>query len=89
MKGHLKPLFIQAKVDEIGVNKLLADGGVYVSLMHQSLLKKIGKCGTYLKPHNIVLSNYDGKVGFLLGALQVNLTVGSVTRPTLFMVVPS
>jgi len=45
--------------------------------------------GYKFKTHNIVLSNYEGKAGFSLGALQVNLTVGSVTRPTLFMVVPS
>jgi len=89
MKSHLKPLFIQAKIDEIGVNKVLVDGGVAVNLMPQSLLKKIGKCGTYLKPHNIFLSNYEGKAWFSLGALQVDLTVGFVTRPTLFMVVPS
>jgi len=43
MKSHLKPLFIQAKVDEIGVNKALVDGGVVVNLMPQSLLKRIGK----------------------------------------------
>ena len=89
MKGHLKPLFIQAKVDDIRVNKVLVDGGAAINLMSQSLLKKIGKCDTYLKPHNIVLSNYEGKAGFSLGALQVNLTVGFVTRSTLFMVVPS
>jgi len=88
MKGPLKPLFIQAKVDNIGINKVLVDGDVDVNLMPQSLLKKIGKCGTGLKPHNIVLSNYEGKVGFSLGALQVNLIVGSITIPTLFMVVP-
>ena len=41
------------------------------------------------KAHNIVFSNYEGKFGFSLGALQVNLIVGSVTIPTLFMVVPS
>jgi len=36
------------------------------------------------------LSNYyEGKAGFSLGALQVNLTVGTVTRLTLFMVVSS
>lgn len=27
MKGHLKPLFIQAKIDDIGVNKVLVDDG--------------------------------------------------------------
>ena len=29
-KNHLKPLFIQAKVDEIGINKVLVDGGTAV-----------------------------------------------------------
>jgi len=89
MKGHLKPLFIQAKVDDIGISKVLVDGGGAVNLMPQYFLKKIGKYGTYIKPYNIVLSNYEGKAGFSLGALQLNLTVGSFTRPTLFMVVPS
>jgi len=56
MKIHLKPLFIQAKVDEIGVNKVLVDGGVDVNLMPQSLLKKIEKFNTDLKSRNIVLS---------------------------------
>jgi len=69
MKSHLKPLFIQAKVDGIGVNKVLVDGDVAVNLMPQSLLKKIGKLYTDLKPHNIVLSNYEGKAGHSLGAL--------------------
>jgi len=35
------------------------------------------------------MSNFEGKTGFSLGAFQVSLTVGSVTRSTLFMVVPS
>jgi len=89
MKGHLKPLFIQGNVDDVGVNKVLVDGVAAVNLMPQSFLKMIGKCGTDLKPHNIVMSNYKGKVGFYIVALQVNLTMGSLTRPTLFMVVPS
>ena len=55
----------------------------------QSLLKKIGKFDTDLKPHNIVLSNYEGKVGHSLGAIQVKLTVGTITRRNLFMAVPS
>lgn len=89
MKIHLKPLFIQAKVDDVRVNKVFVDGSATVNLMPQSLLKRIGKCDADLKHHNIVLSNYEGKTGFSLGALQVSLTVGFVTRPTLFIVVPS
>jgi hypothetical protein len=79
MKGNLNSLFIQAKVNDIGVNKVLVDGNATVNLMPQSLLKKIGKCGTDLKPHNIVLSNYEGKDELYLAALLVNLVVGSAT----------
>ena len=77
MRSHHKPLFIQAKVDEIGINKVLVDGGADVNLMPQSLLKRIGK------------TDKDLKAGHSLGALQVSLTMGTMVRPTLFMVVPS
>jgi len=63
MKSHLKPLFIQAKVDDVKVNKVLVDGGVVVNLMPHSQPKRIGKCDADLKPQNIVLSNYEGKLG--------------------------
>ena len=75
MKSHLKPLFIQDKVDEVSVNKVLVDGGAVVNLMSQSLLKRIGQIDKDLKPHNVILSNYEGKAGHSLGALQVILTV--------------
>jgi len=89
MKNHLKPFFVQAKVDEIGINKVLVDGGDVVSLMSESLLKRIGKTDKDLKPHNVIMLNYEGKLGHSLGALEVSLTVGTVVRPTLFIVVSS
>jgi hypothetical protein len=33
MKNHLKALFIRAKVNNVGVNKILVDGGVVVNIM--------------------------------------------------------
>jgi len=69
MKNHLKPLLIQAKVDEVSVNKVLVDGGAAVNLIPRSLLKRIGKTDKDLKPHNVILSNYEGKAGHSLGAL--------------------
>jgi len=89
MKNHLKPLFIQTKVDEIGMNKVLVDSGAAVNLMPESLLKRIGKTDKDLKPHNVVLSNYEGKPDHSFGDLQVSLTVGTIVRTTLFLVVPS
>ncbi|KAK2384605.1 hypothetical protein QL285_071934 [Trifolium repens] len=76
MKSHLKPLFIQAKVNNVGINKVLIDGGAAVNLMPKFLLKKIGKSLVDLHPHNIVLSNYEGETGFSLGAIQLDVVVG-------------
>jgi len=42
-------------VDEIGVNKVLVDGGAAVNLMPQSLLKRIGKTDKDLKSHNVIM----------------------------------
>ncbi|WJX16101.1 hypothetical protein P8452_06177 [Trifolium repens] len=89
MKSHLKPLFIQAKVNNVGINKVLIDGGAAVNLMPEFLLRKIGKSLVDLHPHNIVLSNYEGETGFSLGAIQLDVVVGSTIRPTLFLVVAS
>jgi len=48
--------------------------------MPESLLKRIDKNDNDLKPHNVILSNYEGKVGHSHGTLQVSLTVGMVVR---------
>lgn len=40
MKKHLKPLFVHAKVDGVGMDKVLVDGGVAFNLMRHFLLKK-------------------------------------------------
>jgi hypothetical protein len=36
MMHHLKPLFIQAKINGVGMNKVLVDGGATVNLIPQS-----------------------------------------------------
>jgi len=89
MKLHLKPLFIQAKINRVGVNKVLVDGGATVNLLSQSFLKKIGLFDSDLKPHNVILTNYEGTTENSLGAIEVDLVVGSICRTTTFMVVPS
>lgn len=89
MRSHLKPLFIRGKSENTGVNKILVDGGTTINLMPHFILKRIIKFDTELRPHNTVLSNYEGKIGHTLGVIQVDLTVESVTRPTLFMVITS
>ncbi|KAI5425884.1 hypothetical protein KIW84_031635 [Lathyrus oleraceus] len=87
MKSHFIPLLITGKVKNILVNKILVDCGATMNLMPYRMLEKIGKYDTDAKPHNMVLTNYEGKLGSTLGAIQVELTVGTVTRSTMFMIV--
>lgn len=60
IKSHLKPLFIKAKVDNYGVNKVWVDSGAKINLMPCSLIRMIGKFDTDLRPHSMVVSNYEG-----------------------------
>lgn len=89
MKNHIKPLFIRVKVEGTIVNKILLDGGAAVNLMPHFLLAKIRRFDTYLRPHNMVLSKYEGKNGTTMGVIQVDITVGSITQPTVFLVITS
>jgi hypothetical protein len=88
IQHHLKPLFIQA-INDVGINKVLVDGGALINLLPHSLLKKIGLSESDLKPHNIVHCNYEGKSGSSFGVIEVDLVVGTVKRPNLFLVVES
>lgn len=87
MKSHLKPLFITGKIKDVPINKILVDCDAMVNLILHHMLRKIGKYDTDAKPRNMVLSNYEGKVGSTLGVIQVYLTVGIVTRSAMFMIV--
>ncbi|WJX85458.1 hypothetical protein P8452_67908 [Trifolium repens] len=87
MRNHLKALFIKAKVNDVGVNKILVDGGAVVNIMPHFMLRKLGLFDTDLHSHNVVLANYEGKTGHSLGAIQLEVRVGSTVRRTLFMVI--
>ena len=89
MQQHLKPLFIQAKINDVGINKVLVDGGATINFLPHFLLKNIRLSESDLKPHNVVLCNYEGKSGSSFGAIEVDLVVRIVKMATLFLVVES
>lgn len=89
MKSHLKPLFIRGKVGNMGVNKILVDGGTTMNLMLYYMLKRFYKDDTDTKPYNMVLSNSEGEIGTTMGMIQVGLIVGTITRSIMFMVIAS
>lgn len=89
MQQHLKPLYIRAKVEGVGVNKVLIDCRACINVMPHSLLKRIDMYDTDLESNNMVLFNYEGKTSRLFGVIQVDVVIGTITRPTLFVVIPT
>lgn len=75
MKSQLKPLFITGKIEDVPINKILVDCDTTVNLMPHHMLRKIGKYDIDAKPHNMVISNYEGKVCSTFGVIEVELTL--------------
>lgn len=62
----------------MGVNKGLVNGGATVNLISHFLLNKIGKFDTNLRPRNMVMSNYEGKISYSSEVIEVNIGVGII-----------
>lgn len=79
MQQHLKHLYIRAKVEGFGVNKVLIGCGSCIYAIRHSLLKRIGKYDTDLNSNSMVLSNYKGKTNRPFGVIQVDVVVRTTT----------
>ena len=84
-RQHLKALFLKGFVDGKPVTKMLVDGGAAVNIMPYVMLHKLGKNQDDLTNTDMMLKNFEGVVSPALGALCVDLTIGSKTLPTTFL----
>ena len=86
-RQHLKDLFLKGFVDGKPVRKMLVDGGASVNIMPHVMLRKLGKSQDDLTKTDMMLKDFEGVVSPALGALCVDLTIGSKTLPTTFFVI--
>jgi len=84
---HLKALFLKGFVDGKPVTKMLVDGGAAVNIMPYAMLRKLGKGSEDLTKTDMMLKDFEGIVSPTVGALCVDLTIGSKTLPTTFFVI--
>nr|KYP40735.1 hypothetical protein KK1_037911 [Cajanus cajan] len=87
MKAHLKPLLLTLMIEVHEVNKVLVDEGAAINILPRTMLKRFGKTVTKLKPHNILILDYAGKLSD--GMILLDVQIGSVKRTTMFIVTPS
>ena len=84
---HLKALFLEGFVDGKPVTKMLVDGGAVVNIMPYAMLCKLRKGNEDLTKTDMMLKDFEGVVSPAVGALFVDLTIGSKTLPTTFSVI--
>ena len=86
-RQHLKALFLKGFVDGKPITKMLVDGGAAVNIMPYVMLRKLGKSSEDLTKTDMMLKDFEGVVSPALGALCIDLTIGSKTLPTTFFVI--
>ena len=84
---HLEALFLKGFVNCKPVTKMLIDGGATMNIMPYVMLRKLGKSQEDLTKTDMMLKDFEGVVSPALGALCVDLTIGSKTLPTTFFVI--
>nr|KYP47524.1 hypothetical protein KK1_030860 [Cajanus cajan] len=68
---------------------MLVDGGATINIRPKTLLKRLGKDMSNLKPLNILISDYANKSYDLNGMIILDVQVVSVRRMTMFIMVSS
>ena len=66
---------------------MLVDGGAAVNIMPYVMLHKLGKSSDDLMKTDMMLKDFEGVVSPALGALCVDLTIGSKPLPTTLFVI--
>jgi hypothetical protein len=69
------------------MTKMLVDGGAVVNLMPYTTFYKLGKGLEDLLKMDMMLKDFGGNASKTRGAVNVKLTIGSMTLPTTFFVI--
>jgi hypothetical protein len=83
----LKALFLKGCVIEKPDTRMLIDKGAAVNLMSYTMLRKIRKSDEDLSQTDMMLVDFEGNVCPAQGAICVELTIGSKTLLTSFLVI--
>lgn len=74
MRHYFKPLFIQAMVYEVGVSKVLVDGGATTNLIPHFILKKVGTFDTDQSPPQHGFVQLWGENKQIFGVIKLMLS---------------
>jgi hypothetical protein len=84
---HMKPLYIKGNLNGRPVNHMLVDGRACVNIMPVMVFERLGNKEDELKRTNMTLSSFSSEPSNAKGIVSMELTVGSKTVLTAFLVV--
>ena len=82
-------MYINATIEGKCIGRILVDGRATINLLLLRILDRLGKSKEELKDINMVMTDYHGKATPAKGVILLNVKVGMVERPTLFVVILS
>jgi hypothetical protein len=85
--AHVKPLFIREHLDRMPIGHMLIVGSASINILLLSLFKKLSHVERVLKRTNLSLSGIAGDPMEAKGIICIEVTVGSKTVPTTFIMV--
>jgi hypothetical protein len=85
--GKMKPLFIRGHLDGRPVGRMMVDCGASMNIMPLPVFKQLGHTDADLKCTNLSLSGSSGEPAEAQGIISNELTIGSKTTPTTFLLV--
>ena len=86
MSDHVKPLHMKGWVNGKPFSRMLIDGGAAVNVMPVKTLYKLGRKKEELIPTKSTVTSFMGDPSKPLGCLLADITIGSITKPTMFFV---
>ena len=89
IRSHMRTFHIKVMVEGRLVNRVLIDGGAAISLLLETMMLKLGKRERDLGKTIVVVTDFSGRTSTAKGTLMLSVKVGSVEKPTTFLVIPS
>jgi hypothetical protein len=87
LSQHLKQLYVQGHIDGKPVSKMLIDGGAAINLMPYSIFRKLERENDELMKTNLALNGVGGNPMEARDVVSMELTVGSKSLATTFLVI--
>ena len=89
MRRPIKSLYVRVHLNSRPISSVLIDNGSTVNVIPLRMLRALGRSISYLIETKVDLSSFIGEVSKTLGILPIDVTIGSKSALSAFLVIDS